>query len=208
MSVSVTTDSCNYWSFVLWWKDNFCTNWFPSECAPQNTHEYTNNTHTTTVPSCAVSEICWSYAEGALVGLYLMLDCAALMVQRLVTAEEMRTRREMKEEEIKRDRMETSWKNWNRTEVCCAWLEVYFSVKTATILYILISLQQEWFWKPVLNLPLISFWIRAHARYLNQSTKTAIEAFLIKSRNMVLGSLSLYSRHHWKWGHAVNERFK
>lgn len=61
------------------------------------------------MPSCAMSEICWSCAEGTLVGLWLMLDCAALMVQRLVTEEEMRTRREMKEEgEIKRDRMETS----------------------------------------------------------------------------------------------------
>lgn len=40
-----------------------------------------------------------------------MLDSTALMVQRLVTEEEMRKRLEMKAQEIKRDKTETSWKN-------------------------------------------------------------------------------------------------
>lgn len=42
----------------------------------------------------------------------------------------------------------------------------------------------------MLNLLLISFLIKAHVKYLNQSTKTALAAFLINSRNMVLESLS------------------
>lgn len=55
--------------------------------------------------SCDMSEICQSCAEGTLVGLWLMVGCTTLMVQRLVAEDEMK---EEEEEEIKRDRYEMS----------------------------------------------------------------------------------------------------
>ena len=46
--------------------------------------------------------------SGTLVDFWMMLDCSALMEERLVTRRGMRTRREMKEDKIKRDKMERS----------------------------------------------------------------------------------------------------